>query len=587
MATHCTDTRYHHYIPQFLLRNFAHPQWSPKKGKGKGKNKQAEHKLNAIRLSGDKVEIVETPVRKTFGVQDLYLDTENPQNPQHIEEMLGRLEGSAARVIQKIADCFEKGKHVTSNQVTLTRTEKDILRKFLFVMRYRKDNIKADHEGETMEDYLGPDKEELAKYIRKRGFKRPLDVWLDNLRAFAEIRIESTTENWKTELMKKAYPSHAQLFIIHLDSFYLAFCTPAHSEDEFLMTENGFGVLEGPVTMFTDLITKQTRGVYTEYHTFAHISPKLSMVLRSQTLPLPVEDAVDSIKSMRESLHKLSITPHNLPEGTDSFLQELPVTKARNSYTKLEHGTIVTLDGGPPVRQSTDKFFFKFFPISTEFMNRINCVLLEQAYSTSMIVFNKRKSAYQAIGFYLTLDAGPGWKEVKGVDDPMLIYLKKLEKASILLGQKVIANYQSAEGRLFLGHSVLGKTDQVFDLVNTDQGAMETYNMLRYVYAKSANEVKLQSLDREDFEIAAKMLKLRIKIDTRTKGLDEQMREDARDNLREFYCERPPHQVWIYMKRIRFMKNGGTFLGPGDKVIDSHLPAKLLPGPEDIIAHSK
>ncbi|MCJ1231663.1 hypothetical protein MMC12_008342, partial [Toensbergia leucococca] len=455
MATYPQDTRYHHYIPQFLLRNFAHPKSSSKKGKGKRNNKQAEPMLNAISLSGDKVEIFEVPVKRTFGVQDLYLDSENPQNVQHIEELLGGLEGSAARVIHKIRDSFEKKAHVTGSQVTLTRIEKDILRKFMFVMRYRIHNIKADHVGETVEDYFGPDKEELAEYMRKKGFKRPLDVWLDNLKAFVEIKIETNAEKWQTELMEKAYPRHAEMFIIHLDWFYLALCTPLHSEDEFLMTETGFGVSEGHATSFTDIMTKQTRWLYTEYHTIAHISPKLSMVLRSQTLPLPVEDALESIKSMRESLHKLTTVPHNLPEGTDSFLQELPVTKARNSYTKIENGILVPLTGGPPVLQPTDKFFFKFFPISTEFTNKINCVLLEQAFSTSTIVFNKKKSACQAIEYYLTLDHGRGWKEVKGEDDPMLVYLKKMEEASALLGRKVVAKYQIDKGSLALGFSVL------------------------------------------------------------------------------------------------------------------------------------
>ncbi|MCJ1227995.1 hypothetical protein MMC12_004654, partial [Toensbergia leucococca] len=289
--------------------------------------------------------------------------------------------------------------------------------------------------------------------------------------------------------------------------------------------------------------------------------------------------------SMRESLHKLTTVPHNLPEGTDSFLQELPVTKAQNSYTKIENGILVPLTGGPPVLQPTDKFFFKFFPISTEFTNKINCVLLEQAFSTSTIVFNKKKSACQAIEYYLTLDHGRGWKEVKGEDDPMLVYLKKLEEASALLGRKVVAKYQIDKGSLALGFSVLGETDQVFDLVNTDPGAKKIYNKLRYLFAEAPDQVESQPLDREDFEQAAKMLKLRIKIDTWTKGLNEQLREDTRNNLRDLYCERPAQQIWIYMKRIRFMKNGGTFLAPGNKIVDSNLSAELLPGPEDIIAH--
>ncbi|MCJ1471582.1 hypothetical protein MMC13_000222 [Lambiella insularis] len=481
--------------------------------------------LNAISLSGDKVEINEMPVLRTFGVQDLYLDLENPHNVQHIEELLGRLEGSAARVIHKIRDSFDKRAQSDNNQVTLTRVEKDILRKFLFVMRFRREGMKRDYQGKTIEDYPEHDKEKLAEYMQKGGFKKPLDVWLDSLKAIVEIKIDADVEKWQSELMQQIYLPFAQLFIFHLDYFYLALCTPSRAEDEFLLTENGFGIHERPVTITTNIVTKQSRALYTEYHIFAHMSPRLSMVPR-----------------------------------------RLPVTKARNSYTKIENGILIPLDGGRPSLQPNDKFFFKFFPISTEFMNKINCVSLEEGHSTSTIVFNRKQSAHRAIKYYLTLDGERGWKEISGDNDPRLIYLKKLGEASILLGQKVDVKYQSNKAKLFLGHSVLGNADQVFDLVNAMVNARKP-------------------LDREDFEQAAKMLKLRIKIDTWTKGLAEQQREDTRNNLRDMYCELPAQQVWIYMKRIRFMLTGGTILGWENNIEDSNLRAELLPGPEDVIAH--
>jgi hypothetical protein len=161
MASSSQDTRFHHYIPQFLLRNFAHPGQSPqrKKGKGKrnGKPRRAEDMLNAVNLSGDKAELMQTSVKRTFGIQDLYIDPKNQQNIQHIEELLGLLEGRAARVINKIRDRFEKVSPATNDQVTLTREEKDTLRKFLFVMRYRRTNIKQDHDTETINDYYVQD----------------------------------------------------------------------------------------------------------------------------------------------------------------------------------------------------------------------------------------------------------------------------------------------------------------------------------------------------------------------------------------------------------------------------------------------
>ena len=82
------------------------------------------------------------------------------------------------------------------------------------------------------------------------------------------------------------------------------------------------------------------------------------------------------------------------------------------------------------------------------------------------------------------------------------------------------------------------------------------------------------------------MLKLRIKIDTRTEGLNEALREEARVDLIHLYWDLPPQCLWIYLKRQRYMENGGTILGLRSDVHDYTLPAELLPGPEDVIARS-
>jgi hypothetical protein len=83
------------------------------------------------------------------------------------------------------------------------------------------------------------------------------------------------------------------------------------------------------------------------------------------------------------------------------------------------------------------------------------------------------------------------------------------------------------------------------------------------------------------------MLRLRIKIDTWTKGLDEGFREKVRVDLLHLYWELPPQRLWIFLKRWRFMINGGTILGLRSDVHDYALPEELIPGPEDVVAKSK
>lgn len=83
---------------------------------------------------------------------------------------------------------------------------------------------------------------------------------------------------------------------------------------------------------------------------------------------------------------------------------------------------------------------------------------------------------------------------------------------------------------------------------------------------------------------------MRIKTDTFTRRLSEAKREEARkDFLREFvYGDKFPAQViWIYVKRIRFMKHGGTMINAQNMLEDSVLSGKYLYGTEDMIAACK
>jgi hypothetical protein len=89
----------------------------------------------------------------------------------------------------------------------------------------------------------------------------------------------------------------------------------------------------------------------------------------------------------------------------------------------------------------------------------------------------------------------------------------------------------------------------------------------------------------KDMDQAAKMLKLRIKIDVWSQGIAENRREEIRENLQDLFCQLPARRVWLYLKRIRFMQMRGRVpIG----MIDSQLGSNdMLDGPEDIIVNGK
>jgi hypothetical protein len=87
----------------------------------------------------------------------------------------------------------------------------------------------------------------------------------------------------------------------------------------------------------------------------------------------------------------------------------------------------------------------------------------------------------------------------------------------------------------------------------------------------------------KDMDQAAKMLKMRIKIDVWSQGLAENRRVEIRENLQDLFCQLPARRVWLYLKRFRFMDmTDGGRIGMIDSQLDS-----VIDGPEDIIANGK
>lgn len=450
-----TKSQYHHFIPRFILRNFAHPYEPPNhpsKGKrsakrGKRRSKDGyfpdEPMLYAINLAEASAELIETPVARTFGLTDMYRDFTDASNQHYLEEQLSRLESNAGRIISTIRKSFEAGEP----DVWITRADRDLLRKFLFIMKYRGSTAHKRFYHENAEGYSADDKEKLVEYMREKGFKRPVDVWYSNIKAMLELKMDPERK-WMKKLQETVFPYDAQWFIAHTQMMYLALCTPSGQDDEFLLTDNAYSIHEGPNSFLIDPDTAEAKPTsYTEFHIFAVISPKLTMVLRSFLLPVVEEDSNESIRLWRESQFLLSAIQHNDPLSVNSVLEDLPITKARNSYTKRVDGRLKLLDGEDGSPRSYHKFCFRFFPVSTEHVNRINSIMLEQSHTSSKIVFNSQMAARNALEYYLGMpceyEKAPNFKTFLEVPhDPRLMCLKKLEQAARQMGSDTKAVYQ-------------------------------------------------------------------------------------------------------------------------------------------------
>ena len=447
-----TKSQYHHFIPRFILRNFTHP-YQPPDGPSKGtksrnrrrkggKHQPNEPMLYTLDLSTPKPAIIETAVGRTFGLTDMYRDFSDATNQHYLEEQLSKLESRAAEIITKVRKAFESQKR----DLWLIRAERDILRKFLFIMKYRGSLMHCRFYHEGAEGYNADDREKLLQYMQEKGFKKPVDVWFDNIKGMLELKMDPEC-HWMRDLRERIYPDDAMWFIVNTQKMYLAFCTTSNEDDEFLLTENAYSIHEGPNSYWINSHTgEHTPTAYTEYHVFAVISPKLIMVLRSDLLPVPEEDNNVEISNWRKTMYQLNIDQHNYPLSSGSVLADLPIAKPRNSYSKIVDGSLVLLEGEDGTHRADHRFCFRFFPLETHHVNKISTIMLEESTGISHIVFRSYSVARKTFEHYLSLPVESGFKYVSSVpgasEDPRVVFLKKLEEAVKMMGSSVQASYQ-------------------------------------------------------------------------------------------------------------------------------------------------
>ncbi|OCL03839.1 hypothetical protein AOQ84DRAFT_347063, partial [Glonium stellatum] len=409
-ATRSTEqsqrAHYQHYIPQFILRNFSYPHrpenvqaktQQRRKKKDKTRIYPGDPMLHTVDLTEESPKLVEAQVNRAFGLDDGQRNLAPPNNQQQLEKALARLESDTGAVITRIRRAYESGDHI----VSITRAQKDTLRKFLFIMKYRGYTQRKRYYHQTIEEYSANDKASMIQYMHQKGFRRPVDVWFDNMQAILETEMDMRGD-WMDRLRRRIYPDDADWVITHMTHMYLALCAPSDPSEEFLLSGNVFGIQEGPVSQHINPLTgEMTSSVYTEFHILAAITPKLMMVLRSDYLPIPEEDVNKEVKAWRENMFQLNAMQHNKPAAVRSFLTDLPVTKPRNSYTRVVNGRTVLLPNENGTARPTHQFYYRFFPVPSELVQKINTVVLEESYNSPKVMYKSQKAARKALEYYL------------------------------------------------------------------------------------------------------------------------------------------------------------------------------------------
>lgn len=612
---------YQHFVPQFLLRNFAkkyqpHKDPSRQAGRPRRKNRDkiysGESVVNHVNLTKDVLVVDITKVKRVLGMNLMYQDMSQATAKQRhrIEELFGKLESKLAPIFQKIVKAWES----RESGISLLRGERNDIRKFLFLLKYRGSHFHQRYSGGTVEEYDSDDKSLLRDYMRKKGIQRPVDVWFQGIEAIAECDMDSDAE-WLGKIQELMYPEDARWFINHTQSSCMAFCTPSNVDEEFLLTENSYNVYEGINCL---------AGPWVNFHDFAPVSPKLMIVLRSAILPVPEEDTNPEVRKWRQFCYRTAVDMM-FGEGIKSELADLPITKARNNYTRIDNDQLVLVNEGS-TRTKDDKFAFKFFPLEAMHVNKINSFLLEHA--TSSIVFASRRAFTRTLEWYMT-DRSKVWKSIVGTVNDKRLKVAKLEKLAALLKSLGSGSSpfwedpfgpltESSQGIVLTGlgpnMSLLSEFFKIMDttVAEMDKACageqepsaapptpfLELYTLL----GNPQNSVELVSrvfnpLTHEtvggtlhdrmyNIQQAQRMLTLRVKLDTwfTELGLAEDMRRFGRQKLLDMYMRLPPVRVWLYTKQLRIMFASGEILLSGHE--PSHPEFEVLGScdqPEDVI----
>ncbi|KAG5937624.1 hypothetical protein E4U53_008166, partial [Claviceps sorghi] len=525
---------YQHYIPRFLLENFSHPlqtdgisaatppasQHGPRRRKGKKKTRRGESVVNCVDMSSDTASMTETPVDSVFGhvntCQDAYIP---PEEQDRLEQKLRRLESDASGVIGRIITAFA----AKQQGVWLTREERNLVRKFLLVTKYRGPAVYARYRHETMATYVADDGEQLAAYMRRRGFARPLDVWLDTLEGLLDVQMDAGME-WMRALPERTYPADAHWAIAYCQGSYMAICTPsaAAAAAEFFVTDNGYSIADGPHRVLADTgAGTPAYGPWSSLHEFAPLSPRLLVVLRSFLFPCPEEDGADvRVKASRE-LYR-SVFEAEFGRLSETLLADLPVSKARNNYSELVDGVLRPVRGATAARHS---FFFRFFPLERTHVDRINGVFLDNAGTCRRLVFCSEAALRASLAWYLTDDTYFP-KRAGRINSVASGGLRKLSALLVRLGMQHAPDGKDASPGM-----------QVYQILG---GTRETLP--------------------KDLDQAARMFALRVKIDVWSRGLDERLRQRNRDALIQHFLAMPRRRLWLYLKRWKLasLQDGGA-----------------------------
>ena len=239
--------------------------------------------VSVVRSNEEFPILAEQRVDRTFRQYDMYSDHSALDHDQkrRIETELGKLENSVAPIFKKLLEAQVDGENkIDDSFATLSQREKFLLKRFIFIMKYRSQIFYNKYNHETKDDYTDKDKAAMLEYMGQQ-FKRPIGVWFDNLMQIMTLDVEGEIE-WCNAIERRIYPQDGLWIKLSMRFKYPVVCTPISQDEEFILTGDAYCLHEGPSD---DLCT-------TEMHTICIVGHRLSNMMRDDALPEFMDDQV-------------------------------------------------------------------------------------------------------------------------------------------------------------------------------------------------------------------------------------------------------------------------------------------------------
>ena len=352
--------------------------------------------------SSEKLSLQEAPVKRICGQQNMYTSmvaTAFSSQQRTVEEAFSRLEQKVSDQCRLIIKAHASGKET----VRLNRADKDVLRKFAFLMRLRGHQFHQRY-ARSIEDYQEDDQKLLRNYLFKANLQSPIDAWLKSMACIIDLEMDPQN-TWKERIRQTAYSPIAESFVQSIEDMYMSIVTPRSPGEHFVLTDNCYNVAEGPTVYYKDAGTGEVFNFGFNFHYFFPITQDLMLVLRHCYLPQSLHDGKFAHCHFLLKMLRLS----DPDTHRFSLFEYLPVGKAQAEYVNSSKilAALEASGGGisPGDQQQyhhrNDQFHFRISHISSDHVRKINGLLIDHAFHGSRIVYTKEAVFLNLLEWYL------------------------------------------------------------------------------------------------------------------------------------------------------------------------------------------